>query len=190
MKQEKFDEIYKNVIIHIKRDVDKDNICEFKFRASDRIFNTYQYEKYKLKKYFMNNEEDNIDRHKIAACMMYSIMKISPLYVPINRRIRYFFQRKRFSVIISYINEYLALLTALSILDNFYNQDVKEGVLDPRRRKITIPQTFNDDYGFIFNTCIDLKFGKVNNSINILTYASLFFLLEYDYTQEKQECKN
>lgn len=187
MKREKFDEIYNSIIVQIKADIDNSNTCKFKLKSAERIFNNYQNEKYKLKKYFMLNEEDNIDRHKIAACMMYAIMKVYPIYIPLHIRLQAFAKKQKFSLELSYANEYLAIMTAISILDNFYNQDLQDGILNPRRRKIVIPETFNDDYGFIFNTCIDLKFGKRNNNINILTFANLFFLMEYDFNHEQEQ---
>lgn len=186
MTRDKFEKIYNNCIVNLKNDLDPEQITRFKIFSSQRIFLSYQLEKHRIKKYYMRNSQENIDRHKIASSMLYSIMKISPAYIPITKKIKKFFKGEKFSREISYINEYIAIYTALSILDNFYLQDEKDGVLDSRRHRIYIPETFSDDYGYIFNTCIDLKFGKVKKKINTLTYSNIFFLLEYQHPFNKE----
>ena len=181
MKKEKFNEIYNNAIIKLKNELDPDNITKLKFSSYNKLFSKYQFSREYIKKYYMENPNENIDRHKIAACMMYSIIDIYPCYVPLSEKIKMLCSKKRFSLEIAYINEYIAIYTALSILDNFYEQDKKEGKLDARRHKIYIPETFSDDYGYIFNMCVDLRFAKMRNKMNILTYSNILFLLEYQH---------
>lgn len=190
MKKEKFDEIYNNIIFEIKKDIDVNGVARFKPASDKRIFNQYQKERYKLKRYYMKNPNENIDRHKIASCIMYSIMKVYPIYIPIKTKILYLLKGNKFSQDLSYINEYIAVYTALSVLDNFYQQDQKDGKLDPCRHKIYIPNTFSDDYGFLFNMCIDLRFGKQNNKINLLTFSDIFFLLEYQHPFNNNQSNN
>lgn len=181
MKREKFNDIYNNLIKNLKSDLDSEHIAKFKLFSDERIFCKYQKERNKIKKYYMKNPNENIDRHKIAACMMFAIMDIYPIYIPLKYKIKAILKREPFSQELSYINEYIAIYTALSILDNFFIQDQKDGKLDKRRHKIYIPETFCDDYGYLLNMCIDLKFGKMKNKINILTYSNIFFLMEYQH---------
>lgn len=187
MKKEKFDEIYQNTILKLKNELDPEGITYLKPLAYERLFSNYQFSREKLKKYYMENSNGNIDRHKVAACMMSSIVEIYPYYVPFTQKLKMFFAKGRFPLEIAYINEYIAIYTALSILDNFYEQDKREGKLDSRRHKIFIPDTFSDDYGYIFNMCIDLRFAKMKNKLNILTYSNILFLLEYQHPFNKKE---
>ena len=181
MRREKFGEIYNNSIVNLKKDLDPDGISRFKPFVFERIFFKYQSTRNKIKKYYMKNPDENIDRHKIASSMLFAIMYVSPVYIPFKDKLAKFIKGESFSTELSYVNEYIAIYTALSILDNFYEQDKKEGKLDSHRHKIYIPETFSDDYGYIFNMCIDLKFGKMKNKINPLTYSNIFFLMEYQH---------
>lgn len=192
MSPEKFNEIYKKIIQLQQLDIDQDNITKIKPFSSLRIYLTYQVEKTLVKKYYMNNMQENIDRHKICACLLYSIVKVRPFYIPAIKKINYFFCKKRFTKEISYINELAGIKTALALLDRFYQQDEKENVLNPHRHKVCIPDTFSDDYGFIFNMCINLRFSRMNRKLNVLDYSTIFFLLEYGNTFEinNQEQEN
>ncbi len=193
MKREKFNQIYNNLIMNLRNDLDSEHITKLKIFSSERIFDKYQKERSKIKKYYMKNPNENIDRHKIAACMLFAIMSIYPVYVPLKYRVKNFLKRDTFSIELSYINEYIAIYTALSILDNFFVQDKIDGILDEHRHRIYIPETFCDDYGYLLNMCIDLKFGKMKKKINILTYSNIFFLMEYQHpfnNDNKQEQEN
>lgn len=193
MTKKKFNEIYKNVILQLKNEIDTEKILRVKPFSEDRIFIKYQFVRDKIKKYYMTNPNGNIDRHKIAACIIFAIIKIYPFYVPLHQRLKSFFRKEVYSNDISYINEYVAIYTALSILDNFYEQDKKENCLDCRRHKIYIPDTFSDDYGYVFNMCIELKFRKIRkdfNAMDILSYSNILFLLEYQHPFNNDEIKN
>lgn len=60
-----------------------------------KIVLNYYYNKYKEKvvKNYMVWDTINIDRHKIAACMMKAALVSKPLYIPLCAKIRFIFTK-------------------------------------------------------------------------------------------------
>ena len=124
----------------------------------------------------MNDSQQNIDRHKIAACMMKAILEVYPLKVSFRHILELWRGKSRLEDKYIYANETLAFYTALSILENYkdYCIDGTNGEVHP---SIKIPKTYNES-DYLFNTYIDLYFGKREKKINVLSFANIFFLLE------------
>lgn len=183
---EKFNEIWENIFKPTMAEIDTEHICRLKLNAINKVYVEYQTQRKNIHENCMENYEGYIDRHKVAACLMCAIEKIQPVFIPFSIKFKLLKENKKLSRQLSYINEYLAFYSAISILDAFYDDDEKQGKVDRNRKRIIIPNTFNNDYGYVFDFCLDLYFGKQRNMLNILTYANILFLLEYEFNPKEE----
>ena len=84
MKRDKFDELWNHVVLSIFDDMNVDGTLTLKRNAKKRVYSQYQKEKTFVKTNYMIAEDKHLDRHKIASCVLYAIMKVYP--VQINMR--------------------------------------------------------------------------------------------------------
>ena len=137
-----------------------------------KIFEYYQEMRDYIRCNYMSKKIDvALDRHKVAACMMYAILKANPL--KINRKIPNLDER------ILLANEYLALYAALNIVV-MYKMDqcqLKEGEYE-----ILFPETyFNDPSNdYVTNYCRTLYYVSIENlnKFEVLAHANILFMLE------------
>lgn len=181
MTYEKFSEFWKNIFIPTISEIDIDNIYKLKANAFDKIYMHYQRQRKYIHDNYMMDADANIDRHKIAACLMCSIEKIQPLKLPLKFQLQLLKSNGKLTKFQSYANEYLAFYSAVSILDNFYLYDESKNKFYKNRKKIVIPNTFNDNNDYVFDFCLDLYFANQRKMLNLLAYANIFFLLEYNF---------
>lgn len=157
---------------------------------------------HKQKKYFIDSYmsplSPNIDRHKIAACVMKTIMIVKPIQIPFGAKIKFIFSNKKLYEIISskltesdykyvlLVNEYLALSIATSIIDGFI------AISDNKKRlkhQICLPDPFpEEDDDYLLDLCICLYYTKGRN-ISTITFSNIFFLLE-KYSCRRIQCNN
>lgn len=187
MTREKFDEIWGSIIEPIfgemesQRDIGHEGIY-IRASARKKVYSEYQKQKTFLKLNYMQNPKTHLDRHKIAACMLYAIVKVQPVVIKKKTIWEKFICKNKLKPEYSLLNEYLGFYTALSIVESFseyqFEKDKKANVtLQSQRKRITLPRTTNDE-DYVYNTCLDLYFSKKKNKVNILTLANVFFLLE------------
>ena len=137
-----------------------------------KIFEYYQEMRDYIRCNYMSKKIDvALDRHKVAACMMYAILKAKPL--KINRKIPSLDEK------ILLANEYLALYVALNIVV-MYKMDqcqLKEGEYE-----ILFPETyFNDPSNdYVTNYCRTLYYvSRENlNKFEVLAHSNILFSLE------------
>ena len=172
-------------------------------RCMRRRFNKY---KDALVKNYMVLDTFNIDRHKIAACMMKAILIVKPLYIPYYARFKLLFSGKNvyFDSILKhklkfdakdinspkkdylFLNEYLSLGVAISILDSYIRTDNKP---DRFVHSIVLPNPFPEpDEDYLLDVCIGLHYTQPK-TINPIAYANAFFLWE-KYSCRKKQCDN
>lgn len=167
----------------------------------------YLYQKYKdiiVKSYMLINTT-NIDRHKIASCIMKAILVVKPLYIPLNKKLKFLFSSKdvRYDSILDcefdenekrgsldkyflFYNEYLALGVAIAIVNSYINSDDKEGRF---KHDIVMPEPFPEpDTDYLLDVCIGLHYTK-KSKINTITYANVMFLWE-KYSCRRERCNN
>lgn len=126
-------------------------------------------------KQYMSGDMKPMDRHKIAANFMCSILKARVIRV--NRLI------PNLPIELLMANEYLAFYVAVSIVEN-YKRDLtgnEDYILD------LFPETYIENEGFdsyIQNTCKALFYIKRYEIKDIFAYANLLFWLE-KYTDVK-----
>lgn len=174
MTYNKFSEIWDNIFLPLYLEFNNNNAFYLKKAAKQRIYNLYQRKKTFLKKNYMADSTTHLDRHKVAACMMYAIIVARPVKMRIGRLWHHFRTGKVISWQYVMSNEYLALLTALAIICSFEQYDKNQ---NDRNCTITIPNTKNGE-DYIYNTCLDLYLARKTKNINVLTFANVFFLLE------------
>ena len=134
----------------------------------------------------MEDVNTHLDRHKIAACIMSAIVKVQPIKIKKRNLLRRYFDKKPYEKKFTLLNEYLALYTALSVVESFRQDDIKNQRMGFDRPGVCQPMTTNGE-SYIHNTCLDLYFAKRHNKINVLTFANVFFLLETGkFVEEKQ----
>lgn len=160
-----------------------------------KIYN--QQKRYFVESY-MSPDSPNIDRHKIAACLVKTIMIVKPLRIPISKKIEFVFSKKPLYRIVSanltdkdykYLllaNEYLAISVATSVIDGFI------AISDNNKRlkhKICLPNPFpEEDDDYLLDLCACLYYTKPKR-INTITLSNIFFLLE-KYSCRKIQCEN
>lgn len=175
-----FDEIYKEVIVPLTQDLSKsfDEI---------QLINRAEKKKYTLKKHFekeymifmksyMYENATNLDRHKIAACMMKSILIVKPIKIPVRLTTLTILGNLNLPKKVFLVNQYLALSVAITIMDGYINSDKNKKL----KHKVFFPETFYDNsekYVYEQDVCLDLYYTKPS-SINTISYANIFFLLE------------
>lgn len=191
MKSDKFDELWNQIVLSIFHDMNADGTLSLKRNAKERVYKQYQKEKTFIKKNYMLSEETHLDRHKIASCVLYAIMKVYPVQISINAIWKKHKEKEKFNREYQLLNEYLSLYTAFSIIESFRQY----GVSHPdeeyptkgfTRNRIDMPDTSNGQ-DYLYNTCLDLYFSKQRHKINVLTFSNVFFLLEIiQSSKEKQ----
>ncbi len=167
----------------------------------------YTRQKKYVKKAYMKKNTINIDRHKVSACIMKSILTAKPLFIPLCKKIKFLCSSASslHSIIDSeikticnedklqdiekyyiYLNEYLAVSVAVSILDGYIMSDEDE---DRFKHHIVMPEPFpKPDEDYLLDVCIGLYYSGVKG-FNPITYANVLFLWE-KYSCRKTQCDN
>ncbi|MBR2037425.1 MAG: hypothetical protein IKJ39_05260 [Lachnospiraceae bacterium] len=179
MTREKYDEIWQNIVLPVCNELYPKEEVYIKLFAKDRVYKEYQKKKTYLKVNYMQNPKTHLDRHKIAACMMYAIAKVRPVAIKPSVIWDKFIKDQKFSQKYSLINEYIGLYTAFSIVESFriYEEKQSKNKDNVKRHSICKPITTNGE-DYIYNTCLDLYLSRKKKNINVLTFANVFFLLE------------
>lgn len=116
-----------------------------------------------------------LDRHKVASCMVYAILKSNPI------KVNMWLPNLPEKIILA--NEYPAFYTALNIiemykLDEFHDKDIHNGY------QIIVPKTYHENENSKntceSNLCKAWYYIKIDDmgKFDALGYANVFFLLE------------
>lgn len=189
MKKDKFDELWNCIVLPIFDDMNVDGILILKKNAKEKVYRQYQKEKTFVKTNYMLTENTHLDRHKIASCVLYAIMRVYPVQISMSAIWKKRKGKERFNREYQLLNEYLSLYTAFSIIESFRqyefsHQDEEYPAKGFIRNRISVPETSNGQ-DYLYNTCLDLYFSKQRNKINVLTFSNVFFLLELIQSNEK-----
>lgn len=120
----------------------------------------------KIKSQYMRNEVSFLDRHKVAAIIICSIIKTKVLECRIIDENEVFLG-----------NYYLALSAGLSYLQYELNQMLQEKGKLPIK-KIVFPDTMYGKLSYKENLISMLYFSDLEDSLNVLGLANIMFLLE------------
>ena len=145
---------------------------------------------------YMDENTDLIDRHKIAACVMKSILYAKPLYIPLKTKIKYIFSKKKalYQFFVQrntnlqddkfyiFLNEYLSIYASIHIINSYINSNEKN-----YHHKIVVPEPFPEpDSDYILDICLGVGYSKLKYC-NVVTFANVFFLWE-KYSCRKSRC--
>ncbi len=133
---------------------------------------------------YMVNETKNIDRHKIASCMLKAILVAKPFKCSFLQKTTQFFKREKIDDECSLINQYIALNVAVLILEGYIASDKNKEI----KHRIYTPEPFKGNKDYLKDVCLDLYYTKPRR-INTITYANIFFLWE-KYSCRKVQCNN
>lgn len=166
----------------------------------------YRYNKYKdiLVRTYMVLNTTYVDRHKIASCILKSVLMSNPLLIPLSAKVKFVFSKKKLFEILTdkklseaeqkkelnsliFLNEYLATNIVVSILNSYIDSDDR-----PERKfkhKIIQPEPFpKDDSDYMLDICIGLHYSNIKHFDPIL-FANTLFLWE-KYSCRKKQCDN
>jgi len=179
MKRDNYDSFYKEVVVGAINDIKKmekqlmGDVEVLKIKdCRKRIFQFYQKKRDYIRSNYMTKEYNvALDRHKVASCMLYAVLKAKPFVV--NRNVK--LDEK-----LLLANEYLAFYVALNIVEN-YRMSVDGKQED--ECQILLPETYQEKIGstdYLSNICRNLYFLSIYNvdKYDVLAYSNILFLLE------------
>lgn len=176
MKLEDYDDFCKKVIFPYIEEImlyAEDNNCKDCIKVNSRslkkIYVYYQRKRDEIKNHYMSPPAKALDRHKVAACMLYAILKSKVFRI--NKL------RKTLPYQILMANEYLAVYIAVNIIEQYKGDELGYNLA----YKIVFPLTYHEDdeesSAFLDNLCKSLYYIKPNQ-INIFAYSTVFFFME------------
>lgn len=134
---------------------------------------------------FMEYKNKNIDRHKIAACLVKAILVAKPIKIKPSFFITSFFSKKRIDERVRLHNESLSISTAISILESYIFSD------DERRFKhrIFLPLPFPEKDNEYERDLYIALYHIGGRKFEPIIFANLLFLLE-KYSCRRIQCDN
>lgn len=142
--------------------------------AKNNIFKFYQRKRDEIKSSYMEKPAQNekaLDRHKVASCMMYAVLKSKAL--KINRFIPHLPEELLMA------NEYLAVYVGLNIIEQYRLEDGKRKPENKLIFPITYHETDSKGSDFIDNLCKGLYYLRRNiNKMDIFAYSAILFFIE------------
>lgn len=195
MKSQDYSTFFKEVIKKCMNGIESEIKKEFSglecFRKNKNnyekaIFRNYQKKRDYIKYNYMSKKNPiALDRHKVASCMVYAILKANPF------KINMWIPNLPEKVVLA--NEYLAFFVALNIMEMYKNDEISDlnhqridNGLDELNEKyqIIVPKTYhevnNPENTYESNLCKAWYYIKIDNieKFDVLAYANVFFLLQ------------
>lgn len=178
---EQFDELWDKVICNQVNEVQiRMPDIFFVEDSKQNIFDTYNEIINHCKKRYMKDCSKPVDRHKVCAAIVISILQNEPIK---------YLNQKYFATSSSFlINEQLAWTTGCSVLKTFVLQRIDEKKYEeyssysPEKLKaafnkgVIYPRTYHGTYKE--NVLFELHCTKIEGNYNVLSLADKFFLLE------------
>lgn len=131
--------------------------------AKEKIWEAYKEFNLSCKRDFMSESVEKLDRHKIAACYIFAIVKTQPLSLkPIELP----------ENMVVTINEHLAITVGMSILYAY----MSESNMGIGSNGLEFPDARHGNYRDDF--ALELYYTKKHNMYNILSLSNTLFLLE------------
>lgn len=168
----------------------KDMGCAQCIRINERRFRKiyvhYQRKRNEIKSNYMMPPVKALDRHKVAACMVYAILRSKVIRV--NKQIVHLPNELLMA------NEYLAVYVGINIVEQYKRDEIG----GESKYKLFFPITYHEDdeekSAFIDNLCKSLYYLKPKiKQMDIFAYSTIFFFIEkytdtiLDFEREKNE---
>ena len=160
------------------------NCIKVRKTAKHKIFKYYQRKRDEIRENYMMEPTKSLDRHKVATCMMYAILKSKILKV--NKYVPHLPDKLLMA------NEYLAVFVGINIIEQYRKE---EGIEEPKNQlifPITYHETEKEEIAFLNNLCKGLYYLKWKlRFIDIFAYSNIYFFLEkYTDTLLENDSKN
>lgn len=143
-------------------------------RARNNIFKFYQRKRNEIKNNYMEKPSQNekaLDRHKVASCMMYAILKSKVL------RVNRFVPNLPNKLLMA--NEYLAIYVGLNIIEQYRIDDGKKENTNKLIFPMTYHETDSEESDFINNLCKGLYYLRRKiDTMDIFAYSTILFFVE------------
>ncbi len=182
-----FESIWEDVVEPTIKDfLSTDNSFEKYKKSSKEIAKKWFYNETHFFIYsYMVDETKNIDRHKIAACMLKAILVAKPIRISFFSKASKFLKKSEFDDNVYLRNQHIALNVAVLILEGYIRSDKNKNI----KHSICIPEPFpKGQKDYFKDVCLDLYYTNPKQ-INTVTYANIFFLWE-KYSCRKVQCNN
>lgn len=162
---------YTEQIMSLAKIMGCENCIRVSERALSKVYVFYQRKRDEIKKNYMTPPVKALDRHKVAVCMAYAILR--------SRVMRVDRWRMPLPNEILMANEYLAIYTAINIIEQYKRDEIGE----ESGYKLIFPVTYHEVEGknsvFIDNLCKSLFYAKKNlRSMDIFAYSAILFFVE------------
>lgn len=178
------DNVIKKYCDEILKEDEGTHCLKFSEKKLNNIYVYYEQKRVEVKKYYMQDANKILDRHKIASCMLYAILK-SRVF-KINRLIPNIPTRLLLA------NEYLAFYVAINIVEMFKRTEKEYPFYE--NYLLIFPKTYHihpdfKENTFLFNTCSGLSSIKNLKYFDIIAYSTILFQIE-KYTDTILEYEN
>lgn len=149
-------------------------------QIKDDIFEDYEGNRYEFKKMMKGTGSILIDRHKIAALLVRSVLVVSPF----DLRARTLQNKSKNPKLRDWLaNEILALHCGLCVMQTFVLEDgIQKNKIENRAisvsKIIDTPDVRGGQESYEIQTCRTLRCEKRRSNFSVLLFANIMFLLE------------
>lgn len=182
MKREDYNSFFEEVIVGIITDIEQlseqlmgdKNVLKRKKekKYKEQIYKFYQKKRDYIRSNYMTKEYyAALDRHKVASCMLFAILKAKPFQID---------RTKKLDERLLLANEYLAFYAALNIIENYR---ISVNGMNETDCQILLPETYQEKAGstdYLSNICRNLYFLSIYNieKYDVLAYSNILYMLE------------
>lgn len=142
---------------------------KFNKRSIKRIYVNYQRKRDEIKSNYMEPPAKALDRHKVASCMLYAVLKSHVFRI--NKI------KKELPLYVLMANEYLAVYIAINIVEQYKRDELGAD----SNYKLVFPITYHENdkenSSYLNNLCKGLYYINPKN-INIFAYSTILFFME------------
>lgn len=142
---------------------------KFNVHSKKKIYVNYQRKRDEIKNNYMEPPAKALDRHKVASCMLYAVLK--------SRVFRINKIKKKLPYYILMANEYLAVYVAINIIEQYKRDELGKD----SEYKIVFPETYHENKEevcpYLSNLCKGLYYLNPKH-IDIFAYSTIFFFME------------
>lgn len=144
------------------------------YKALDKIYIHYQKLRNIIKGVYMKKGTLALDRHKVAACLIYGILRSK--IIKVNKKI------PELPPHLLMANEYFAINVAINVIEMYKRSDYN-GHKGHKNYKLIIPNSYHECYNnnsaFLYNLCAGLYNQNIKH-FDCIAYATIFFQLEHE----------
>lgn len=147
---------------------EKNANLKFDKNAKDKFRALFEQKYEHIMKTYMDKSVENLDRHKVAALIIISLLELSPISLD-NLDEQYLF----------IANELIALKTGLAYMTKKLNEKLSEKNINKSMEKFIFPEAQSCNTSYMDIMCRNLYYARNDYKLNPLDLAERLFLVEY-----------